>query len=123
MPPWPSNWVSDLDLERFYWLGSGPRQGLACELSLKMKEMSLTHSEPFHFMEFRHGPKAMVTPQALVIGLRSTRNGSYETAVLEDVKSLRGRVLDMAEDPDLTFDLPRDLRKLSGMCFIFRSAS
>ncbi len=63
-----------------------------------MKEMSLTHSEPFHFMEFRHGPKAMVTPQALVIGLRSTRNGSYETAVLEDVKSLGGRVLDMAED-------------------------
>jgi glucosamine--fructose-6-phosphate aminotransferase (isomerizing) len=98
----------DLDLERFYWLGSGPRQGLACELSLKMKEMSLTHSEPFHFMEFRHGPKAMVTPQALVIGLRSTRNGSYETAVLEDVKSLRGRVLDMAEEGS-------DIRFASGL--------
>jgi glucosamine--fructose-6-phosphate aminotransferase (isomerizing) len=88
----------DLSLERFYWLGSGPRQGLACELSLKMKEMSLTHSEPFHFMEFRHGPKAMVTPQALVIGLRSSCNGSLEAAVLEDVKSLGGRVLDMAEE-------------------------
>jgi glucosamine--fructose-6-phosphate aminotransferase (isomerizing) len=98
----------DLDLERFYWLGSGPRQGLACELSLKMKEMSLTHSEPFHFMEFRHGPKAMVTPQALVIGLCSTRNGSYETAVLEDVKSLRGRVLDMAEEGS-------DIRFASGL--------
>jgi glutamine---fructose-6-phosphate transaminase (isomerizing) len=85
-------------LERFYWLGSGPRQGLACELSLKMKEMSLTHSEPFHFMEFRHGPKSMVTPQALVIGLRSTRNCPYEAAMLEDVKALGGRVLDMAED-------------------------
>jgi glucosamine--fructose-6-phosphate aminotransferase (isomerizing) len=88
----------DPDFERFYWLGSGPRQGLACELSLKMKEMSLTHSEPFHFMEFRHGPKAMVTPQALVIGLRSSCNGSLEAAVLEDVKSLGGRVLDMAEE-------------------------
>ena len=63
-----------------------------------MKEMSLTHSEPFHFMEFRHGPKSMVTPQALVIGLRSTQNGPYETAVLEDVKALGGRVLDIAED-------------------------
>ena len=89
---------SDPALERFYWLGSGPRQGLACELSLKMKEMSLTHSEPFHFMEFRHGPKSMLTPQALVIGLRSTTNGSYESAVLEDVKCLKGRVLDVAED-------------------------
>jgi glutamine---fructose-6-phosphate transaminase (isomerizing) len=88
----------DPALERFYWLGSGPRQGLACELSLKMKEMSLTHSEPFHFMEFRHGPKSMVTPQALVIGLRSTRNASFESAVLEDVKALRGRLLDVAED-------------------------
>jgi glucosamine--fructose-6-phosphate aminotransferase (isomerizing) len=94
----------DQSLERFYWLGSGPRQGLACELSLKMKEMSLTHSEPFHFMEFRHGPKAMVTPQAMVIGLRSTRNASHETAVLEDVKSLEGRVLEMADEgPDIRF--------------------
>jgi glutamine---fructose-6-phosphate transaminase (isomerizing) len=87
----------DPALERFYWLGSGPRQGLACELSLKMKEMSLTHSEPFHFMEFRHGPKSMVTPQALVIGLRSTQNGPQEAAVLEDVKDLGGRVLDISE--------------------------
>jgi glutamine---fructose-6-phosphate transaminase (isomerizing) len=88
----------DSTLDRFYWLGSGPRQGLACELSLKMKEMSLTHSEPFHFMEFRHGPKSMVTPQALVIGLRSTLNSSFEAAVMEDVKKLGGHLLDMAED-------------------------
>ena len=87
----------DRAIERFYWLGSGPRQGLACELSLKMKEMSLTHSEPFHFMEFRHGPKSMVTPQTLVIGLRSTPNGPHETAVLEDVRALGGRILDIAE--------------------------
>jgi glucosamine--fructose-6-phosphate aminotransferase (isomerizing) len=88
---------SDTSIDRFYWLGSGPRQGLACELSLKMKEMSLSHSEPFHFMEFRHGPKSMVTPSALTIGLRSMVNGQKETAVLEDVKSLGGRVLDIAE--------------------------
>jgi glucosamine--fructose-6-phosphate aminotransferase (isomerizing) len=87
----------DTSIDRFYWLGSGPRQGLACELSLKMKEMSLSHSEPFHFMEFRHGPKSMVTPSALVIGLRSSANEKYESAVLADVKALGGRVLDMAE--------------------------
>ncbi len=80
----------DPGLERFYWLGSGPRQGLACELSLKMKEMSLTHSEPFHFMEFRHGPKSMVTPQTLVIGLRSTRNGSYEAGCAGGREGPRG---------------------------------
>ncbi|HEY5158354.1 MAG TPA: SIS domain-containing protein, partial [Anaerolineales bacterium] len=46
----------DASIDRFFWLGSGARHGLACELSLKMKEMSLSHSEPFYFMEFRHGP-------------------------------------------------------------------
>jgi glutamine---fructose-6-phosphate transaminase (isomerizing) len=88
----------DPALERFYWLGSGPRQGLASELSLKMKEMSLTHSEPFHFMEFRHGPKSMVNAQTLVVGLRSSVNASAESAVLADVRALGGRVLDVAED-------------------------
>ena len=100
-----AGWGRDTALDRFYWLGSGPRHGLACELSLKMKEMSLTHSEPFHFMEFRHGPKSMVTPQTLVIGLRSTRNITYERAVLQDVKALGGRTLDLAEDGiDVRFD-------------------
>ena len=87
----------DTTIDRFYWLGSGARHGLACELSLKMKEMSLSHSEPFHFMEFRHGPQSMVTPSALTIGLRSTVNGQKEAAVLEDVRALGGRVLDIAE--------------------------
>ena len=59
----------DLTLDRFYFLGSGPRYGLACEVNLKMKEMTLTHSEPFHFLEFRHGPKSMVCESALVAGL------------------------------------------------------
>jgi glucosamine--fructose-6-phosphate aminotransferase (isomerizing) len=79
--------------DRFYWLGSGARYGLACELSLKMKEMSLSHSEPFHFMEFRHGPKSMITPSALTVGLQSTLNGPKERAVLEEVKALGGQVL------------------------------
>lgn len=87
----------DTGIDRFYWLGSGPRYGLAAELSLKMKEMALSHSEPFHFMEFRHGPISMITPSALTIGLRSTLNGLHEAAVLEDVRALGGRVLDITE--------------------------
>ena len=95
--PLTAEFGPDTAIDRFYWLGSGPRYGLACELSLKMKEMSLSHSEPFHFMEFRHGPKSMITPSALTIGLRSTVNGQKEAAVLEDINALGGRVLDIAE--------------------------
>jgi len=60
-----------LDIDRFYFLGSGVRYGLACEASLKMKEMTLTHSEPCHFFEFSHGPIAMITPSSQVFGLVS----------------------------------------------------
>ena len=88
----------DAQIDRFYWLGSGPRYGLACELSLKMKEMSLSHSEPFHFLEFRHGPKSMITPDSLVIGLRSSANKLPERAVLEDMVKLGGRILEVGED-------------------------
>ncbi len=85
-------------LDRFYWLGSGPRYGLACEASLKMKEMSLSHSEPFHFMEFRHGPKSMVTPTTAVVGFRSSVNGSHEEAVLREAQAIGARLLTVAED-------------------------
>ncbi|MDI6770655.1 MAG: SIS domain-containing protein [Anaerolineales bacterium] len=95
----------DASIDRFYWLGSGPRYGQAGELSLKMKEMSLSHSEPFHFMEFRHGPKSMVTPSALVVGLRSSVNAAQESAVLADVKALGGRVLTVGEEQaDVQFE-------------------
>jgi glucosamine--fructose-6-phosphate aminotransferase (isomerizing) len=92
-------------LDRFYFLGSGPRHGLACELSLKMKEMSLSHSEPFHFMEFRHGPKSMVTPSTLIYGLRSASNAPSEAAVLADLQSLGGQNLVLGEsEADVCFD-------------------
>jgi glucosamine--fructose-6-phosphate aminotransferase (isomerizing) len=88
----------DTTLDRFYWLGSGSRYGLACEVSLKMKEMSLTHSEPFHFMEFRHGPKAMIARSSLVVGFQSSSTAEHEAAVLEEVRAIGGRSLTVAED-------------------------
>lgn len=91
-------------LDRFYFLGSGPRYGLACELNLKMKEMALCFSEPFHFLEFRHGPMSMVTPSTLIIGLLSEQNRTYEQAVLDEMQQRGARVLAMAETgADVTF--------------------
>ncbi len=88
---------SNLAFDRFYFLGSSARYGLACELSLKMKEMSLSHSEPFHFLEFRHGPKSMVTPSTLIIGLVSESNQAREHAVLDEMRELGARVLVIGE--------------------------
>ena len=72
----------NLSLDRFYFLGSGIRYGLACEANLKMKEMTLTHSEPFHFLEFRHGPMSMVNENTVVVGLLSDVNRAHEVQVL-----------------------------------------
>jgi glucosamine--fructose-6-phosphate aminotransferase (isomerizing) len=105
----------DLDIERCYFLGSGARYGLACEISLKMKEMTLTHSEPFHFLEFRHGPMSMVNEHALVIGMVSDRNRAQESAVIQEMQALGGRTLTLGEEAaDIVFEsgLPGQARNV-----------
>lgn len=91
---------SDATYERFYFLGSGYRYGLASEASLKMKEMSLSTSEPFHHMEFRHGPQSMVNTQTLVISVGSQRLNAQEQAVLADMRALGGHTLSIGPTAD-----------------------
>lgn len=95
-----ASWGRRLEFDRTYFLGSGPRYGLACEASLKMKEMSLSHSEPFHFMEFRHGPKSMVTDTTLVVGLTSESLLDQEMRVLQEVTALGARTIVLGERVD-----------------------
>ncbi len=87
----------DLSIDRVYFLGSGLRHGLACELSMKMKEMSLTQCEPFQFLEFRHGPKAMASQGSLVMGLLSQTSAEFELAVTRDIEALGARILLVGE--------------------------
>jgi glucosamine--fructose-6-phosphate aminotransferase (isomerizing) len=95
----------NLDFDRFYFLGSGIRYGLACEANLKIKEMTLTHSEPFHFLEFRHGPMSMVNEKTVIVGLLSESNVGYEKAVLNEMQVLGGMTVALAEsDADISFE-------------------
>ena len=75
-------------LQRFFFLGSGMQYGVANELMLKMKEMSLCYSEGYHFMEFRHGPMSMANEKALVVGLLSQIAYSHEALVLKEMAAL-----------------------------------
>ncbi len=86
-----------LDFDRFYFLGSGARYGLACEVNLKMKEMTLTHSEPFHFLEFRHGPMSMISKSAVVVGLVSEKNFTHEQKVLEEMQAKGATIISLGE--------------------------
>lgn len=103
-----------IDIDRLYFLGSGFQYGIANEAMLKMKEMSLSHSEAYHFMEFRHGPMSMVTEQALVIGLLSKQAFAHEQKVLAEMKNLGGNILTLSprsddENTQQQISLPNDL--------------
>ncbi len=105
----------NLDFDRFYFLGSGIRYGLACEVNLKMKEMTLTHSEPFHFLEFRHGPMSMVNENTVVVGMLSETNRVHEEKVLEEMVELGGTVASLGEsDADIEFEsgIPESVRSV-----------
>lgn len=92
-------------IDRFFFLGSGPLNGIASEAMLKMKEMSLSYSEAYHTLEFRHGPMSMVNEQTLVAGLISDDIVQQEAAVLRQMRQRGARILATAE-ADYRPDLP-----------------
>jgi len=106
--PFAKELGEDLELDRFYFLGSGARYGLACEANLKMKEMTLTHSEPFHFFEFRHGPKSMVQKTAAISAFLSSSSYSQEKSVVNEMKELGARIITTAQQ-DADIRLPTAL--------------
>jgi glucosamine--fructose-6-phosphate aminotransferase (isomerizing) len=84
-------------IERIYVLGSGIRYGIACEAALKFQEMSLTDTNAYNVLEFRHGPMSMADEHALVIGLIGERGHKEELAVLSEAKAFGARVIAIAE--------------------------
>lgn len=108
------------DVKRISYLGSGELYGLASEATVKMKEMSLSIAEPYPFMEFRHGPMALVDQEHLIVGLLSERTRAYEVAVLDDLKAHGATILVVGENLiqlgqryDDAFDLRSGLPELA----------
>lgn len=97
--------ASRTSYHRISFLGSGAMYGLACEGSLKLTEMSLTMADAHTFLEYRHGPMALVDEQHLVVGLISDDMRDYEIEVLREVKRYGGRVLAIANSDRALLDL------------------
>jgi len=92
-------------INQVFFLGAGPRYGLACEASLKLKEMSQTVSEPFRFLEFRHGPISMVDDRTLVVGMVSEGAYDHEMAVMAEARGFGARTLTIGEKgTDIAFN-------------------
>jgi glucosamine--fructose-6-phosphate aminotransferase (isomerizing) len=77
----------------YVFLGQGPFFGVAQESMLKVTEMSCSYAQSFHTLEFRHGPKAIISPETLITFFMSASGFREETAVLEEIKELGGTTL------------------------------
>lgn len=81
--------VSAIDFNRVVFLGSGPNAGIAQESHLKVQE--LTNGKVIgkydSFLGFRHGPKAVITKDTLLVYLLSNRKEvqPYELDLIEQV--------------------------------------
>ncbi len=82
--------VDQNSFEDYVFLGQGPFHGIAREAALKVMEMSCSYSQSFHTLEFRHGPKAIVTPHTALTFFFSKSGFPSEIEVLEEMKELGG---------------------------------
>jgi glutamine---fructose-6-phosphate transaminase (isomerizing) len=84
------SFVEGNSFEDYVFLGQGPFHGIAREAALKVMEMSCSYSQSFHTLEFRHGPKAIVTPHTALTFFLSQSGLQSEIEVLEEMKELGG---------------------------------
>jgi glucosamine--fructose-6-phosphate aminotransferase (isomerizing) len=95
------------DPSEIFLLGRGPNYATAAEASLKLKEASLVHAEPFHSPEFRHGPKALVEQGTPVIAL-ATSNKFDETTIrlMEELRTAGANTISIGDLAGSTVRIP-----------------
>jgi glutamine---fructose-6-phosphate transaminase (isomerizing) len=72
----------------FVFLAQGPLFGIASECMLKVTESSSSYAQVFHSLEFRHGPKSIVSPETMIMFLISETSYEAEVELLEEMKAL-----------------------------------
>ncbi|HKV41754.1 MAG TPA: SIS domain-containing protein, partial [Blastocatellia bacterium] len=95
-------------ITHFFFLGSGAMKGLADEGALKMTEMALTAANSYGLLEFRHGPKAALDPEALVVAFPSSPEGPYLDTLLGEVEATGSRMLLVGDPRQLETPVPRE---------------
>ncbi|MFZ0389817.1 MAG: SIS domain-containing protein [Calditrichia bacterium] len=80
-------------VDDFVFLGQGPFLGIANEGALKMQEMSISHSQSFNSLEYRHGPKSTAAKSTLITLLLSSAGKKLEYQLAEDLKNLGAKLL------------------------------
>ena len=97
----------------FITLGQGINYGIANECMNKMKEMSLSNSEAYYTLEYRHGPMSLVDDKTLIILLGNEGTVDGDAKLLTQMKEYGAKVLAIGNnaskdftDVDYTLDMP-----------------
>ena len=97
----------------FITLGQGINYGIANECMNKMKEMSLSNSEAYYTLEYRHGPMSLVDDKTLIILLGNENTVDGDAKLLTQMKGYGAKVLAIGNnaskdftDVDYTLDMP-----------------
>ena|SRR5580692_2041081 len=96
-------------VDDYIFLGQGPFHGIAREAALKVMEMSCSYSQFFHALEFRHGPKAIVSPQTCLTFFLSETAQQTEKEVLQEMKELGGVIVAVCNQADANIRRCSDL--------------
>jgi glutamine---fructose-6-phosphate transaminase (isomerizing) len=80
------------DFDRYVFLASGSSYPLGVEASLKIQEMSISTSESYHSLEYRHGPKSTADAETL-IAMIALPDEAHGLRLARDVKDLGAALL------------------------------
>jgi glucosamine--fructose-6-phosphate aminotransferase (isomerizing) len=89
----------------FVYLGAGARYGIANEGCLKLQEMSISYSQAFHPMEYRHGPVSLIDERSLVVMLYSDETAAEEALLAAELQAKGARVIGFGGPGDLAIEL------------------
>lgn len=104
--------LAAVEAGRVVYLGSGPLEGLAKESALKLLELTAGRVPAIANtpLGFRHGPKSVLTEDALVFVYGSSKALSqrYEADLVEELRrdGVAGRVLTIGVNGDIGIDAP-----------------
>lgn len=88
------------DMKVFVGLGSGAWYGLAGEASIKVKEMTLTPSECYYSLEYRHGPISIADPQTVIAYYVSPNTAAEDAKLIGELKALGACVVALGAVPE-----------------------
>ena len=91
--------------EHFIYLGYDEYLAIANEGALKIREMALCNSETYETLEFRHGPKSLVTKGSLIFFLPSSESFKEEERLGKEMRQLGATTVNISPWNSDAFDL------------------